>query len=82
MKVKILKNTVADKKPIKAGQFAELSEKEAKFLVTIKKAEFVGASAPVSEEKKAVENQIEQLEQPVESEQPKKGGRKGKKGEE
>jgi hypothetical protein len=38
MKVKILKNTVADKKPVKAGDIVDLKDKEAKYLVGIKKA--------------------------------------------
>lgn len=51
MKVKILKATVADKKVVKKGVVVELDDKEAKLLISLKKAEAHKADKPEKEEK-------------------------------
>lgn len=48
MKVRILKNTMAAKKPVRINQVVDLEEQEAKFLVNIGKAEFL--QPPVKKE--------------------------------
>ena len=39
MQIRILKNTVASKRPVKIGQVIEVPDNEGKFLVSIGKAE-------------------------------------------
>ena len=55
MKVKILRNTVANRKPVEIGQIVELSKQESEYLIARKMAEIavepviVAQAAPIIE---------------------------------
>lgn len=70
MKVKILRNTVANKRPVEVGEIIDLPDAEARFLIAIGKAEAVKLS------KKAIEEAV--IEAPEQAVTRKKG--KGKRG--
>ena len=55
MKVLILRNTVAGRKPVSAGEVVELAEREARELIQMGKAEVVPASKVLPEPDDAVE---------------------------
>ena len=56
MKIEILRNTIADGKPVKAGDTVEVSDNNAKTLIMLGKAK-AAESAPKSQDKKKAEKE-------------------------
>lgn len=80
MKVKILKDTVGDKKCLKAGSVVELSDKDAKILISIKKAEpVIEVVEEVLEEEAPVPEETEEEKSEEVSEVKKEKHKKSKK---
>ncbi len=66
MRVKILRNTMADKKAVRVGEIHDISERDARYLIAIKKAE------PCLAEESKEEPVAEEAPVAVEIEAPKK----------
>jgi ribosomal 50S subunit-recycling heat shock protein len=78
MKIEILKDTVAGQKAVKAGDQLVVSDKEAKFLINIKKAKAAANEAPVEAQTQA-EPEAEPVAEEAPSEAEEKPKKKGKK---